>query len=99
MLDAVLLGKTRSAVLREMFMNPDRRISFNELVRRVKAVSDIPVGVGLGVRSREQAAEIGAYADGVIVGSALVSALKDGIPAVRSLTEELADGVRQRITA
>jgi tryptophan synthase alpha chain len=70
-----------------------------ELVSRVKAVSDIPVGVGLGVRSREQAAQIGAYADGVIVGSALVSALKDGIPAVRSLTVELADGVRQRITA
>jgi tryptophan synthase alpha chain len=71
-----------------------------ELVRRVKAVSgDIPVGVGLGVRSREQAAEIGAYADGVIVGSALVLALKDGIPAMRSLTAELADGVRQRITA
>jgi tryptophan synthase alpha chain len=70
-----------------------------ELVRRVKAVSNIPVGVGLGVRSRQQAAQIGAYADGVIVGSALVSALKDGIPALRSLTEELADGVRQRITA
>jgi tryptophan synthase alpha chain len=70
-----------------------------ELVSRVKAVSDIPVGVGLGVRSREQAAQIGAYADGVIVGSALVSALKEGIGAVRSLTEELADGVRQRITA
>ena len=43
--------------------------------RRVKDVSDIPVGVGLGVRSREQAAEIGSFADGVIVGSALVSAL------------------------
>jgi tryptophan synthase alpha chain len=70
-----------------------------ELVSRVKALSDIPVGVGLGVRSREQAAQIGAYADGVIVGSALVSALKDGIGAVRALTEELADGVRQRITA
>ena len=54
-----------------------------ELVRRVKAVSDIPVGVGLGVRSREQAAQIGGYADGVIVGSALVSALSDGgLPAV-----------------
>jgi predicted nucleotidyltransferase len=37
MLDAVLLGKTRSAVLREMFLNPDRRLSFNELVRRVKS--------------------------------------------------------------
>ena len=68
-----------------------------ELVRRVREVSDIPVGVGLGVRSREQAAEIAAYADGVIVGSALVTALNDGIPAVRALTEELAEGVRQRI--
>jgi tryptophan synthase alpha chain len=67
-----------------------------ELVRRVKAVSDIPVGVGLGVRSREQAAQIGAYADAVIVGSALVSALGQGLPAVRSLTAELAAGVRQK---
>jgi tryptophan synthase alpha chain len=70
-----------------------------ELVSRVRAVSDIPVGVGLGVRSREQAAEIGAFADGVIVGSALVSALQDGVDGVRTLTAELADGVRQRITA
>lgn len=70
-----------------------------ELVRRVKEVSDIPVGVGLGVRSGEQAAEIGAYADGVIVGSALVSALQEGLDAVRRLTEELANGVRQRISA
>ncbi|MGV0783365.1 tryptophan synthase subunit alpha [Mycolicibacterium sp. XJ775] len=70
-----------------------------ELVRRVKEVSDIPVGVGLGVRSGAQAAEIGAYADGVIVGSALVSALSDGLDAVRRLTEELANGVRQRISA
>ncbi|CDP82444.1 MULTISPECIES: tryptophan synthase subunit alpha [Mycolicibacterium] len=70
-----------------------------ELVRRVKEVSDIPVGVGLGVRSGAQAAEIGAYADGVIVGSALVSALGEGLDAVRRLTEELANGVRQRISA
>src|SRR5690242_20935032 len=68
-----------------------------ELVSRVKAVSDLPVGVGLGVRSREQAAQIGSYADGVIVGSALVSALGDGgLTALRALTEELAAGVRQR---
>lgn len=71
-----------------------------ELVRRVREVSDIPVGVGLGVRSREQAAQIGSYADGVIVGSALVSALGDGgLPALRALTEELAKGVRQRAAA
>lgn len=70
-----------------------------ELVRRVREVSDIPVGVGLGVRSREQAAQIGSYADGVIVGSALVTALGDGIPALSALTEELAEGVRLRISA
>lgn len=71
-----------------------------ELVARVREVSDIPVGVGLGVRSRQQAAEIAAYADGVIVGSALVSALSSGgVAKLRALTEELADGVRQRIPA
>lgn len=70
-----------------------------ELVRRLREVSDIPVGVGLGVRSGAQAAEIGAYADGVIVGSALVSALGEGLDALRRLTEELANGVRQRISA
>jgi tryptophan synthase alpha chain len=70
-----------------------------ELVSRVRELSDIPVGVGLGVRSREQAAQIGSYADGVIVGSALVTALNDGVPAVRALIGELAEGVRQRISA
>jgi tryptophan synthase alpha chain len=70
-----------------------------ELVQRVKEISDIPVGVGLGVRSREQAAEIAAFADGVIVGSALVSALTDGLATVRTLTEELAVGVRQKVPA
>lgn len=70
-----------------------------ELVSRVREISDIPVGVGLGVRSGRQAAEIGAFADGVIVGSALVSALQNGLDSVRALTEELATGVRQRISA
>jgi tryptophan synthase alpha chain len=58
------------------------------LVARVKAAAGhLPVGVGLGVRSGAQAAEVGAYADGVIVGSALVSALADGgEPALSALT-------------
>jgi tryptophan synthase alpha chain len=69
-----------------------------ELVGRVKEISDIAVGVGLGVRSREQAAEIAGYADGVIVGSALVSALSEGLSTMRALGAELAAGVRQRIS-
>lgn len=70
-----------------------------ELVRRIREISDIPVGVGLGVRSGEQATQIGAYANGVIVGSALVTALQNGLDPLRTLTSELANGVRQRISA
>ncbi|MFW0787150.1 tryptophan synthase subunit alpha [Gordonia sp. CPCC 206044] len=65
-----------------------------ELCARVRAHSDIPIGVGLGVRSGAQAAEIAAYADGVIVGSALVSAAKTGTDALGALVGELAEGVR-----
>ncbi|MFJ2351620.1 tryptophan synthase subunit alpha [Glutamicibacter sp. NPDC087673] len=46
--------------------------------------------VGLGVSRREHVEEIGAYADGVIVGTALVAALRDGgVPAVGALAAEL----------
>ncbi|MFE3444938.1 tryptophan synthase subunit alpha [Nocardia sp. NPDC059180] len=69
------------------------------LCARVRAHSDIPIGVGLGVRSGAQAAEIAAYADGVIVGSALVSAAAEGLDAVRTLTAELAEGVRSATVA
>lgn len=65
-----------------------------ELAARIRVHSDIPIGIGLGVRSGEQAAEIAAYADAVIVGSALVSAVDAGSGAVAALTEELARGVR-----
>ena len=65
------------------------------LVERVRAVTRTPVAVGLSVRDGAQAAAIGAFADGVIVGSALVAALAEGgIAAVAALTADLAAGVR-----
>lgn len=64
-----------------------------ELCALVREYSDIPIGVGLGVRSGEQAAEIASYADGVIVGSALVTAATAGPDHLRALVTELADGV------
>ena len=70
-----------------------------ELVARVREHSDIPIGVGLGVRSGAQAAEIAGYADAVIVGSALVTATAAGPDAVRALTSELAAGVRAAVVA
>jgi tryptophan synthase alpha chain len=60
----------------------------------------LPVAVGLGVSDGAQAAEVASFADGVIVGSALVKCLLDaesiesGLSAVRALTEDLAAGVR-----
>ncbi|NYG57937.1 tryptophan synthase alpha chain [Nocardioides daedukensis] len=72
------------------------------LVARTKATSDLPVGVGLGVSNGDQAAEIAAFADGVIVGSAFVRTLLDagtdraaGLAALGALTEDLAGGVRR----
>ena len=70
------------------------------LVGRVRSLApDVPVCVGLGVSSGAQAAEVAAFADGVIVGSAFVRRLLDnpdarGVAAVRALAEELAAGVR-----
>lgn len=72
------------------------------LVARTKAATDLPVGVGLGVSNGDQAAEIAAYADGVIVGSAFVRVLLEhaddraaGVRALAALTEDLAGGVRR----
>ncbi|MBG6191524.1 tryptophan synthase alpha chain [Arthrobacter sp. CAN_A212] len=49
--------------------------------------------VGLGVSTADQVREIAAYADGVIVGTALVSALRDGgVTAVAELTKDLSSG-------
>ncbi|GLZ29678.1 tryptophan synthase alpha chain [Lentzea sp. NBRC 105346] len=69
-----------------------------ELVRRVREHTSMPVGVGLGVRSGAQAAELASFADGVIVGSAFVTAASSGEDAVRALGAELAAGVRQAVT-
>jgi tryptophan synthase alpha chain len=71
------------------------------LVGRVRTLSpDVAVCVGLGVSDGEQAAEVAAFADGVIVGSALVRCLLDspgagGVTAVHDLAADLAAGVRR----
>lgn len=70
-----------------------------DLVERTRAVSDLPVCVGLGVSTADQAAQVASFADGVAVGSAFVRALldasseSDGIDRVRALAAELRHGV------
>ncbi|MHC1557363.1 tryptophan synthase subunit alpha [Actinomycetospora sp. C-140] len=68
------------------------------LVSRTRTHTDLPLGVGLGVRNGAQAGEVAGFADGVIVGSALVSAAEHGRAAVARLTTELAAGVRGQHT-
>ncbi|MGW0392360.1 tryptophan synthase subunit alpha [Streptomyces sp. NPDC003042] len=72
-----------------------------ELVRRTRATTDLPVCVGLGVSNAAQAKQVAGFADGVIVGSAFVKLLLDapdlptGLAAVEALAGELAEGVRR----
>ena len=78
----------------------------NEAVSRIKRHTDLPVAVGFGVRTAEQAAGIASGADGVVVGSALVNTIRESLDAngtatgttvsnVLKLVGELAQGVRQ----
>lgn len=67
-------------------------------VARIKQATDIPVAVGFGVRTPEQAGEIARVADGVVVGSALVELVAehgaDAPARLRELTSKLAGAVR-----
>jgi tryptophan synthase alpha chain len=74
-------------------------------VERIKAHTPLPVAVGFGVKTPSQAAAIGRVADGVVVGSALVNAVRDSldaggratdhtVAAVAGMVEGLAQGVR-----
>jgi tryptophan synthase alpha chain len=65
-----------------------------ELVARVRAHTDLPVCAGIGVSNAEQAGAVASFADGVIVGTALVRRLGDaGLGGLGILTAELADAV------
>jgi tryptophan synthase alpha chain len=73
-----------------------------DLVARVRhADPEMAVGVGLGVGNGAQAAQVASFADGVIVGSALIRCVLDapdratGLSRLRALSAELAEGVRE----
>ncbi|HEX8536807.1 MAG TPA: tryptophan synthase subunit alpha [Cystobacter sp.] len=64
-----------------------------ELVRRV---SPVPVVAGFGISSAEQARVVGAHADGVVVGSAIVRAAQaDGPSAARQVCADIKSGLKR----
>ena len=79
--------------------------SVEAALARIRRHTDLPIAVGFGVKTPQQAAAIGRVADGVVVGSALVSAIartlddegratKDTVPAVLDLVRDLAAGLK-----
>ncbi len=74
-------------------------------VKAIRTQTDLPIGVGFGIRSADQAAEVAAFADAAVVGSAIVDIISEGLgrdgeaeaglPArVLDFVKSLADGVR-----
>lgn len=81
------------------------RGAVGEAVDRIKSHTNLPVAVGFGIKTAEDAADIGRHADGIVVGTVLVDAiarsLEDGKPtantvtAVRELVADLFAGVKR----
>ena len=75
-----------------------QQASIEAAVARLKAATDLPVAVGFGVRTPDQAAAIARVADGVVVGSAIVELVaqhgEDAPAAVRAYVETLSAAIR-----
>jgi tryptophan synthase alpha chain len=72
-----------------------------ELVGRIRSATDLPVAVGIGVSTPEHAAEVASYADGVIVGSALVKRIgetADPAQAAGELVRALREGISNAVS-
>lgn len=60
-----------------------------ETVARLRSATELPICVGFGISTGEQARAIGRMADGIVVGSAIVKAAESGVEAAHALTVEL----------
>jgi tryptophan synthase alpha chain len=67
-------------------------------VKRIKGHTDLPVCVGFGVKTAEQAKVIGAAADGVVVGTAIVNAVANVVGADGRMTADPAEAVATLVT-
>lgn len=74
------------------------KIDINGMIELVKEVSDVPCAVGFGISTPKQAEDVCKYADGAIVGSAIVRIVaehgKDSVQYVSQYVKEMKDVVR-----
>ena len=72
----------------------DVRMELEAEVRELAAAASVPVVVGFGISSAEQAATVGGMADGVVVGSALIEAIREGgVARAEAFVAELRGGL------
>ncbi|MBI4045600.1 MAG: tryptophan synthase subunit alpha, partial [Devosia nanyangense] len=81
------------------------RAAVGEAVQRIKRHTPLPVAVGFGIKTSEDAEKIGRDADGIVVGSVLVNAIAESlengkatrvtVPAVTDLVSALSAGVKR----
>ena len=71
----------------------------SDAVQRIKSHTELPVAVGFGVKTPDQAAAIGRTADGVVVGSALVNAIRDTLDEDGRATDMTVDAVLELVSA
>ena len=67
--------------------------AINTAVARLKNHTDLPVAVGFGIKTPEQAAEVARVADAAVVGSAIVQTIADNLDANGQPTAQLVDNV------
>jgi tryptophan synthase alpha chain len=70
------------------------------LVERLRGFTELPLGVGFGIATAEQAAQVGAVADGVVVGSAFVRAIEttpagEVLDRIERMARDLKEGARR----
>lgn len=70
-----------------------------EAVNRIKGHTDLPVAVGFGVKTAEDAAKIGKNADGVVVGSVLVEAVRNSLDDAGKATDKTVKAVTDLVSS
>ena len=77
-------------------------LSYMDIIWRVKQITNLPLGVGFGIRDPESAAKVSRIADAVVVGSALVGRIPDLLEQPETIPARLAEtlsGMRAAIDA
>ena len=73
----------------------DLAASGDDLIERMRAVTKLPLALGFGISTPDQAAKVAKLADGVVVGSAIVRQIETDLSGLEPMTRALAQGMKR----